>query len=84
MNVQRTILCIEDENDLRNDIAEELTAADFNVIQASDGHEALALLANHRPDLVLCDITMPGLGADTMCSRPCASGAASGTCPSSS
>src|SRR6478735_2816973 len=62
MNVQRTILCIEDEDDLRNDIAEELAAADYNVLQASDGKEALALLSKHRPDLVLCDITMPGLG----------------------
>ena len=62
MNVQRTILCIEDEDDLRNDIAEELAAADYNVLQASDGKEALAMLAAHRPDLVLCDITMPGLG----------------------
>ena len=60
MNVQRTILCIEDEDDLRNDIAEELAAADYNVLQASDGKEALAMLAAHRPDLVLCDITMPG------------------------
>ena len=49
MNVQRTILCIEDEDDLRNDIAEELAAADYNVLQASDGKEALAMLAAHRP-----------------------------------
>lgn len=62
MNDQPTILCIEDEDDLRNDIAEELAAADYNVLQAADGKEALAMLSEHRPDLVLCDITMPGLG----------------------
>jgi DNA-binding NarL/FixJ family response regulator len=62
MNAQKTILCVEDEDDLRGDIAEELEAANYRVLQASNGGEALRLLENHRPDLVLCDITMPGLG----------------------
>jgi len=62
MNDQKTILCIEDEDDLRIDLAEELTAADYHVLQAANGSEALTLLERHRPDLVLCDITMPGLG----------------------
>lgn len=30
--------------------------------EASDGHEALAACAEHNPDLVLMDISMPGLG----------------------
>jgi DNA-binding NarL/FixJ family response regulator len=62
MNNQMTILCIEDEEDLRTDIAEELTAAHYEVIQAGNGKEAIDLLESQRPDLVLCDITMPGLG----------------------
>jgi DNA-binding NarL/FixJ family response regulator len=56
------ILCIEDEEDLRVDIAEELKAANYEVLQAGNGVEALRLLDRSRPDLVLCDITMPGLG----------------------
>lgn len=62
MNERYTILCVEDENDLRSDIAEELEAAGYEVLQAANGGEALALLSRRRPDLVLCDITMPGLG----------------------
>jgi DNA-binding response OmpR family regulator/DNA-binding CsgD family transcriptional regulator len=62
MNDQKTILCIEDEDDLRTDLVEELEAADYLVLQASNGREALTLLEQHRLDLVLCDITMPGLG----------------------
>jgi DNA-binding response OmpR family regulator/DNA-binding CsgD family transcriptional regulator len=61
MSAQKTILCVEDENDLRADLVEELEAAEYRVLQASNGGEALALLAENRPDLVLCDITMPGL-----------------------
>jgi DNA-binding response OmpR family regulator/DNA-binding CsgD family transcriptional regulator len=62
MDSQPVILCIEDEEDLRVDIAEELTAANFGVVQAANGAEALKVLEKQRPDLVLCDITMPGLG----------------------
>jgi DNA-binding response OmpR family regulator/DNA-binding CsgD family transcriptional regulator len=59
---QPVILCIEDEEDLRVDIADELVAANYEVLQAANGAEALKVLENQRPDLVLCDITMPGLG----------------------
>ncbi len=62
MNAQKTILCVEDEDDLRTDLAEELEAANYRVLQASNGGEALRLLESEHPDLVLCDITMPGLG----------------------
>lgn len=57
-----TILCVEDEIDLRTDIAEELAAAGYRVMEAGNGREALAALTIARPDLILCDITMPGLG----------------------
>ncbi len=54
-----TILCIEDEAALREDIAEELEDAGYEVYQAGDGQEGLELILKHEPDLVLCDITMP-------------------------
>jgi CheY-like chemotaxis protein len=83
MSAQKTILCIEDEDDLRSDLAEELTAADYNVLQAANGSEALSVLEQNRPDLVLCDITMPGWAATTSSGR-CANRASSPTCRSSS
>jgi len=54
-----TILCIDDETLLREDIVEELEDEGYKVLQASDGHEGLKLILSHRPDLVICDITMP-------------------------
>jgi len=59
---QRTILCVEDEADLRSDIVEELVGAGYRVVEAGDGREALLKLEGIRPDAILCDITMPGLG----------------------
>lgn len=58
---QTIILCVEDEIDLRMDIIEELETAGYLALGAGDGSQALALLESHRPDLILCDITMPGM-----------------------
>lgn len=56
-----TILCIEDERSLREDIAEELTEAGYRVLQAANGRKGLDLILGEEPDLVLCDISMPVL-----------------------
>lgn len=55
------ILCVEDEVALRRDIADELTEAGYDVIEACSGEVALAKLEKTRPDLILCDISMPGV-----------------------
>ena len=54
-----TILCIEDEAELRRDIAEELADAHYDVYQARDGGEGLEMILKYKPDLVLCDVNMP-------------------------
>ena len=54
-----TILCIDDEALLREDIVEELEDEGYRVLQACDGHEGLKQILQHHPDLVICDITMP-------------------------
>jgi DNA-binding NarL/FixJ family response regulator len=56
------ILCVEDEPSLLQNILEELEDAGFRAIGAEDGQVALALLGDQRPDLILCDITMPRMG----------------------
>lgn len=60
-NGRALILVIEDEQALRVDIAEELEEAGYRTCVASDGRQALTLLAEATPDLLLCDITMPGM-----------------------
>lgn len=56
-----TVLCIDDEPNLLDDIAEELTEAGHNVVKAINGSIALEWLENNNPDLILCDISMPGI-----------------------
>ena len=54
-----SILYIEDEIDLREDVTEELVDADHVVFQAGDGIEGLEVIATNTPELILCDIRMP-------------------------
>ncbi len=58
------ILLADDHPLFREGVAASLTAsADFAVIaQASSGEEAAELARNLRPDLILLDVSMPGMG----------------------
>jgi two-component system, cell cycle response regulator DivK len=54
----KTILVVED-NPVNMDLMIQLLEEDYHLIQAVDGSEALAMTANHRPDLVLMDMSLP-------------------------
>lgn len=56
-----TILIIEDNGDVRNSIGELLSLAGYDAITAEDGKEGLEKARMLRPDLVLCDVVMPGM-----------------------
>jgi len=53
------VLVIEDQDDIRSILCEILTAENFNVIEAEDGHIGVLLAQEEMPDLVICDIMMP-------------------------
>lgn len=55
------ILVVEDEAALRQDIVEELQEVGYRAEAAADGQQAMELLADITPDLLLCDVSMPGL-----------------------
>jgi len=58
---KKTILIIEDNDDIRESTAEILQLGNFNVLQGSNGKEGVELASRHLPDLILCDIMMPEL-----------------------
>lgn len=53
------ILVVEDQADNRQILRDLLGNAGFDLIEAENGEEALAVLAKKRPDLVLMDIQLP-------------------------
>lgn len=57
----KTILLIEDDEDVRENTAEMLELAHYRVLRASNGKQGVDLARKETPDLILCDIMMPDL-----------------------
>src|SRR5689334_172440 len=57
----RKILIVDDNNDIRENIAEILTLAGFETYTAENGKKGVELAMQHFPDLIICDIMMPEL-----------------------
>jgi DNA-binding response OmpR family regulator/DNA-binding CsgD family transcriptional regulator len=55
------ILIIEDTDQLREDISDALELEGYEVINACDGDTGIQMANKHLPDLILCDIIMPGI-----------------------
>ena len=63
------ILIVEDETPLVTMLRYNLEKEGFRVAAAADGQEALLLLAEERPDLVLLDWMLPGVSGLELCRR---------------
>jgi DNA-binding response OmpR family regulator len=57
----KTILIIEDNEDIRENVAEILTLSDYKVLTAANGKEGIDAAQKTSPDLIICDIMMPGI-----------------------
>lgn len=63
------VLVVEDEHALQQLLAYNLKAAGFEVVQAYDGEEALQLIDERLPDLVLLDWMLPEVSGVELCRR---------------
>jgi two-component system KDP operon response regulator KdpE len=61
------ILVVDDEPQIRRIMRTTLTDAGYEVDDAKSGEEALAKLREFRPELILLDINMPGMGGLAAC-----------------
>jgi CheY-like chemotaxis protein/Tfp pilus assembly protein PilF len=71
----KTILVVDDSATVRKLIAGKLEKCSHSVFCAGDGREALERLQELVPDLMLVDITMPGMDGYEVCRRVRANGA---------
>ena len=65
---QKTLLIVEDNTELRHFLVEQLQN-NFNMLQASDGKEGLAVAMEKLPDLIISDLMMPVLNGLEMCQQ---------------
>ena len=59
--MSKTILLIEDNTDMADNIASILELAHYHILLATNGKTGAAMAQQHHPDLILCDIAMPEL-----------------------
>jgi CheY-like chemotaxis protein len=57
----KTILIADDEYSIVEALTDLLVDAGYRVVSGENGRAALAVIAEHRPDLVLTDLMMPGM-----------------------
>ena len=57
----RRILVVEDQEDNRRILRDLLTSVGYDVLEAMDGLEGVAMATTQRPDLILMDIQMPAI-----------------------
>jgi len=62
-----TILIVDDEPQIRRVMRTSLSSNGYSVIEARSGEEALEVVRKERPELVLLDVNMPGIGGLEVC-----------------
>ena len=61
MTNKQTIFIVDDEPTLRDVVRRYLEVEGYNVLEAETGPQALDMLGNHHPDLILLDVMLPGV-----------------------
>lgn len=67
MDTRPTILIAEDDSDIRDLVGFALRREGYKTVEAENGVDALRKAQHEAPDLVLLDITMPGLDGLAVC-----------------
>jgi two-component system, cell cycle response regulator len=65
----RRVLVIDDDRLILEVLETVLDLEEFDVVTADDGETGLDRLREHRPDVVVCDVMMPGIDGLEVCRR---------------
>ena len=66
---KKTILVVDDEQDIRELLVFNLQKEGYNTLEASDGATAVDLALNGKPDLILLDVMIPKLDGISVCKK---------------
>lgn len=64
----KKVLIVDDDPRLRNLVAATL-GSDYALLQAEDGQQALNIVSESRPDLLLLDVSMPKMNGFAVCEK---------------
>lgn len=66
---KKTIMVVDDSEEIRDALSEYLSRSGFNVITAADGDEMWQHFHHHEPHLIVLDIMLPGDDGLTLCNK---------------
>jgi putative two-component system response regulator len=69
MSKSGTVLVVDDYEPNRRGLGQLLEQDDYTVLTASNGRDALEIVARERPDLILLDVLMPGISGLDVCAQ---------------
>jgi len=64
-----TIIVVEDDPDILHLLTFNIQSSGFEVLTSMDGNEALSLIREHLPDLIILDLMLPGLDGFEVCKQ---------------
>jgi len=67
VSMRPLILAVDDERDVTDLVAFQLTRAGCTVLTAGDGRQALACVQERRPDLIILDLMLPDIDGFGVC-----------------
>ena len=65
--MEHKVLVVDDRQEIRDLLADILKTRGYQVSTATDGYDALTQFALDRPDLLITDLTMPGMDGYELC-----------------
>ncbi|PID87139.1 MAG: response regulator [Chloroflexi bacterium] len=65
----KSVLVVDDEQMTRTLLQLMLASAEYEVLEASDGFEALEKIAKQKPDIIVLDVMMPNMDGITLCHK---------------
>ena len=69
MAQRKTLLIVDDDQDLRGAIAEQLQAESFDTVEAATAGEGVRQARDAKPDLILLDVDLPDMDGREACKR---------------
>ena len=69
MAQRKTLLIVDDDQDLRGAIAEQLQAENFQTVEAATAGEGVRMARDEKPDLILLDVDLPDMDGREACKR---------------
>lgn len=69
MGMQQTVLVVDDDERNIRLILLMLSKDDYHILSATGGAEAIEMVAENEPDIILLDIMMPGIDGFEVCKR---------------